>query len=68
MIQFKDGSLGWLKLKDLKESNPIEVAQYVVVNQFVEEPAFKQVVGAPSSTVTESYHIQDQVKVLEDDT
>jgi hypothetical protein len=41
MIQFKDGSLGWSKLKDLKESNPIEVAEYVVVNRLAEEPAFK---------------------------
>jgi hypothetical protein len=32
MIQFKDGSLGWSKLKDLKESNPIKVAEYVVAN------------------------------------
>jgi hypothetical protein len=32
MIQFNDGSLGWSKLKDLKESNPIKVAEYVVAN------------------------------------
>jgi len=28
-------------LKDLKESNPVELAEYAIVNQLVEEPAFK---------------------------
>jgi hypothetical protein len=27
--------------KDLKASNPIEVAEYAVVNRIAEEPAFK---------------------------
>ena len=34
---------GWfsqLELKDLKESNPVEVAEYAVANRIVEEPAF----------------------------
>ena len=30
-----------MKLKDLKESRPIEVAEYSVANRIVEEPAFK---------------------------
>jgi hypothetical protein len=28
-------------LKELKESNPIEVAKFVVVNHLLEEPAYK---------------------------
>ena len=31
----------WIELKDLKDSNPIEVAEYAVENRIVEEPAFK---------------------------
>ena len=30
--QFKYGSLEWVKLKDIKESNIIEVAEYAVTN------------------------------------
>ena len=30
-----------MNLKDLKESIPIEVADYAVANRIVEEPAFK---------------------------
>ena len=30
-----------MKLKDLKESSLIEVAEYAVANRIVEEPAFK---------------------------
>ena len=41
LVQFKDGSLDWIKLKDLKESNPIEVAEYAVANRIADEPAFK---------------------------
>jgi hypothetical protein len=41
LVQFRDGSLEWVKLKDIKESNPIEVAEYAVANRLVEEPAFK---------------------------
>jgi hypothetical protein len=28
-------------LADLKASNPVEVAEYAIVNQLIEEPAFK---------------------------
>ena len=41
MIQYKDGSLGWAKLKDLKESNLIEVAKYAIANHLIDEPTFK---------------------------
>jgi hypothetical protein len=38
---WKDWSTSWVKLKDLKVSNPIELAEYAVANCIAEEPAFK---------------------------
>ena len=40
-MQWKDGSTSWEKLKDLKASNPVEVAEYAAANRLVDEPAFK---------------------------
>jgi len=40
LVQWKDQSTSWVPLKDLKESNPIEVAEYAVANKIAEEPAF----------------------------
>lgn len=39
-VPWKDGTSSWEPLYNLKESNPIEVAEYAVTNKFVEEPAF----------------------------
>jgi hypothetical protein len=41
LVQWKDGSLSWEKLKDLKASNPVKVAEYAIANRLIEEPAFK---------------------------
>ncbi len=41
LVQWRDGSTSWERLADLKESNPVEVAEYAVVNRIAEEPAFK---------------------------
>jgi hypothetical protein len=41
LVQWKDGSISWENLKDLRASNPVEVAEYDVANRLVEEPAFK---------------------------
>ena len=41
LARLKDHSTQWFKLKDLKESNPLEVAEYVKNNQLEDEPAFK---------------------------
>ena len=38
LVQWRDGSTSWEKLKDLKASNPVEVAEYAVVNRLIEEP------------------------------
>jgi hypothetical protein len=39
-VKWKDGSTSWEALKDLKESNPVEVAKYAVGKNLVCEPAF----------------------------
>jgi hypothetical protein len=36
----KDSSTSWESLRDLKESNPMEVAEYAFSNQIHNEPAF----------------------------
>jgi hypothetical protein len=41
LVQWRDGTVSWEKLTDLKASNPVEVAEYAVANRLVEEPAFK---------------------------
>jgi hypothetical protein len=41
LVQWKDGTVSWEKLSDLKASNPIEVAEYAVANRIVKELAFK---------------------------
>jgi hypothetical protein len=40
LIEWKDGTTSWEALKDLKESNPVQVAEYAVLNELVAEPAF----------------------------
>jgi hypothetical protein len=39
-IQWQDGSFDWLPLSQLKESNPIEVAEYAFAHNINNEPAF----------------------------
>ena len=39
-IQWKDGTTSWERLADIKESNPIEVAEYAVAQGIDHEPAF----------------------------
>jgi hypothetical protein len=40
LVQWKDKTTSWIPLKDLKESNPVETAEYAVANQISDEPAF----------------------------
>jgi hypothetical protein len=40
LVEWKDGTSNWVPMKDLKDSNPIEVAEYAVANKLVSEPAF----------------------------
>lgn len=40
-VQLKDGTTSWERLADLKESNPVQAAEYAVNNKLVHEPAFQ---------------------------
>jgi hypothetical protein len=39
-VKWKDGSTTWVSLKDVKESNPIEVAEYAYAHNLQNEPAY----------------------------
>jgi hypothetical protein len=39
-VLWKDGTTSWIALKDLKESHPIQVAEYAVARELTHEPAF----------------------------
>ena len=39
-IKWKNGSTKWIKLKDLKELNPVDVVEYATTRGIQEEPAF----------------------------
>ena len=39
-VEWKDGTTSWIPLKLLKESNPIELAEYAVARSIHDEPAF----------------------------
>jgi hypothetical protein len=39
-VEWKDGSTSWVPLKDLKTSNPLQVAEYAVAYNIANEPAF----------------------------
>jgi len=40
LVEWKDGTTSWVKLRDLKESNPVELAEYAQANNLLDEPAF----------------------------
>ena len=40
-VLWKDQSTQWIPLREIKESNPVEVAEYAVAERIDEEPAFK---------------------------
>jgi ribosomal protein L31E len=39
-VEWRDGSTSWESLADLKESNPVEVAEYAIAKGIDQEPAF----------------------------
>ena len=45
LVQWKDGSTSWETLKDLKESYPVQVAEYSVQHGISTEPAFAWWIG-----------------------
>jgi hypothetical protein len=40
-VQWTNGTTSWLPLRDLKDSNPIETAEYAVAKGLDQEPAFR---------------------------
>jgi hypothetical protein len=40
LVQWKDGSTSWEALKDIKESYPVQMAEYAVQRRISQEPAF----------------------------
>ena len=40
LVEQKDGSVDWVPLKDLKQSNPVDLAEYAVANEISGEPTF----------------------------
>lgn len=40
LVEWKEGGSDWIALKDLKESYPVEVAEYAKANKIDKEPAF----------------------------
>ena len=40
LVEWKDGTLDWIPLHELKKGNPIEVAEYALANKIDDEPAF----------------------------
>ena len=39
-VKWRNGTDSWLTLKDLKESNPLQVAEYVQLAEIMDEPTF----------------------------
>jgi hypothetical protein len=40
LVEWKDRTTTWVLLKDIKDTNPVEVAEYAFTNQIKSEPAF----------------------------
>ena len=40
LVEWKDGSVDWVLLKDLKQSKPVELAEYAMANEISDEPEF----------------------------
>jgi len=39
-VKWRNGTSSWLPLKDVKQANPLELAEYAMANKIHEEPAF----------------------------
>ena len=40
LIELKDGSTNWVALKEVKESYPVQLAEFAISTHIAEEPAF----------------------------
>jgi hypothetical protein len=65
LVEWKEGGSDWIPLKDLKESYPVEVAEYGKANKIEEEPAFAWWVNDLEET--KSNHCKNKESILEDD-
>ena len=54
LVEWKYGSFDWVPLKYLKQSNPVELAEYSMVNEIIDEPVF-------SSWVKDTLRRQDKI-------
>jgi hypothetical protein len=66
-VEWKDGNTNWESLVDLKESNPVEVAEYASAKSLLDTPAFvwwdPNVINNRSiliAAVTKRYHKRTQ--------
>ena len=57
MVTWKDGSSDWIKLKDIKDSYPVQVAEYAVTNKIAHKPAFNWWVATRRITKTQPYFL-----------
>jgi hypothetical protein len=53
-IQWKDGSTSWEPLKTLKETNPVEIAEYVLASKMHPNPHLHGGCRSQSRNATES--------------
>jgi len=58
-----EGVESWVALKDLKESNPVELAEYAVNRKLVSEPAFAWRVPHTLKRASRPYHQGEQVTI-----
>ena len=63
-IQWNDGKCEWVKLKDLKESHPVEVAEYAKANQLLQEPAFCTTLKTRGFRVFKYIYYEIRTKVI----
>ena len=59
LVEWRDGSVDWVPLKYLKNSNPVELAEYAVVNEIIDKPAFNWWV---KETFQRRYRIISKIK------
>jgi len=41
LVEWRDGSMTWHRMADIKESYPVQLAEYAIANKINHEPAFK---------------------------
>ena len=41
LVEWKDGSVHWVTLEDLKQSNPFELSEYAMADEISDKPAFR---------------------------